>query len=172
MMCTREPLNSTRLDLVPLEKEDYESLYLAANDPEIWAQHPDPLRYTPYGFTKYFRTLLGTDLPYVIVDKATQRVIGASAFYQYDEAKKTVTIGYTFLNKNYWGGSYNKELKSLMLNHAFKYVDRVFFYVGMDNQRSKKALEKIRAVQEAETTEASAAGKLLYSLSKTDFLSA
>lgn len=172
MRCTKETLYSPRLDLVPLETEDYEALYLAANDPEIWAQHPDPLRYTPYGFTKYFRTLLGTDLPYVIVDKATGRVIGASAFYQYDEEKRTVTIGYTFLNKNYWGGSYNKELKSLMLGHAFKHVDRVFFNVGTDNQRSKKALEKIGAVQEAETAETSAAGKLLYSLSETDFLSA
>ena len=54
-------------------------------------------------------------------------------------------IGWTFLERAFWGGAYNAELKSLMLDHAFRFVDRVVFVVGEDNLRSQKALEKIGA---------------------------
>ena len=54
-------------------------------------------------------------------------------------------IGWTFLERAYWGGSYNGELKRLMLDHAFLYVDRVVFVVGEHNLRSQKALMRIGA---------------------------
>ena len=47
--------------------------------------------------------------------------------------------------RRFWGGSYNCELKSLMIEHAFRFVDRVVFVVGENNLRSQKALEKIGA---------------------------
>ena len=37
------------------------------------------------------------------------------------------------------------NLKSLMLDHAFRFVERVLFVVGENNMRSQKALEKIGA---------------------------
>jgi RimJ/RimL family protein N-acetyltransferase len=54
-------------------------------------------------------------------------------------------IGYTFIEREFWGRRYNAELKSLMLNHAFQFVDRVLFEVGRDNIRSQRALQKLRA---------------------------
>jgi RimJ/RimL family protein N-acetyltransferase len=36
-------------------------------------------------------------------------------------------------------------MKSLMLDHAFRYVDRVLFEVGENNLRSQRALQKIGA---------------------------
>jgi RimJ/RimL family protein N-acetyltransferase len=56
-----------------------------------------------------------------------------------------VEIGWTFLERRFWGGSYNRELKKLMLDHAFNFVDHVVFVVGEKNLRSQKALEKIGA---------------------------
>jgi len=56
-----------------------------------------------------------------------------------------VEIGWTFLERAFSGGSYNRELKSLMLDHAFRFVDRVLFIVGEKNLRSQKALQKIGA---------------------------
>lgn len=32
-----------------------------------------------------------------------------------------------------------------MLDHAFKFVDKVIFYIGADNIRSQKAIEKLGA---------------------------
>ena len=52
----------------------------------------------------------------------------------------------TFLARAYWGGAYNREMKRLMLAHAFQFVDRVIFIVGVDNIRSHKAMLKIGGV--------------------------
>ena len=45
------------------------------------------------------------------------------------------------------GGQYNREMKSLMLNHAFKFVENVVFLIGEKNIRSQKAIEKIGAIR-------------------------
>ena len=58
---------------------------------------------------------------------------------------RLLEIGWTFLAKAFWGGSYNRELKSLMIGHAFRFVDRVVFVAGEGNLRSQRALEKIGA---------------------------
>jgi RimJ/RimL family protein N-acetyltransferase len=36
-------------------------------------------------------------------------------------------------------------MKTLMLDHAFRFVDRVVFVVGENNLRSQKALQKVGA---------------------------
>jgi RimJ/RimL family protein N-acetyltransferase len=54
-------------------------------------------------------------------------------------------VGWTFLEREFWGGAYNHELKQLMLDHAFRFVDRVLFVVGENNIRSQKAVAKIGA---------------------------
>ena len=38
-------------------------------------------------------------------------------------------------------------MKRLMLDHAFKFVERVVFVIGVTNFRSQKALEKIGGVR-------------------------
>lgn len=144
-MLERKTLSNDLVKLIPLIKEDFEWLYAAASDPEIWEQHPDNMRYTPLGFTKYFQKLLQNDIAYLIVDNETERVIGGTSFYDYNADQKSVAIGYTFLAKNYWGGKYNQSIKQLMLNFAFETLDEVFFQVRKGNLRSQKALEKINA---------------------------
>ena len=49
--------------------------------------------------------------------------------------------------RKYWGGRYNREMKQLMLSHAFQFVENVVFFVGENNIRSQKATEKIGAVE-------------------------
>src|SRR5205807_7448323 len=58
---------------------------------------------------------------------------------------REVEVGWTFLEREFWDGTYNRELKQLMLEHAFRFVDRVLFVVGEQNLRSQKALAKIGA---------------------------
>jgi len=57
-----------------------------------------------------------------------------------------VEIGWTFLARSHWGGVYNREMKSLMLTHAFRFAERVVFVIGPQNWRSRKAVEKIGGV--------------------------
>ncbi|MBE8722374.1 GNAT family N-acetyltransferase [Sphingobacterium pedocola] len=151
-MIPRISLSNELIELIPLEKRDFDLLYLVASDKEIWAQHPDFNRYTPVGFTQYFKKLLNTDLPYLIIDKKTEHVIGATSFYEYNDKERSVAIGYTFLAKAYWGGTYNHSVKQLMIHTAFELVDKIIFHVREKNFRSQAALAKIGAIKEKEYT--------------------
>ena len=82
----------------------------------------------------------------IALEAGTQRVIGASRFHGYDKDKSEVEIGWTFLARSHWGGRYNRDMKQLMLRHAFRFVRRVVFLVDPANVRSQRGVEKIGAV--------------------------
>jgi Tannase and feruloyl esterase len=50
-------------------------------------------------------------------------------------------------SRSHWGGTYNRELKRLMLGHAFRFVGSVIFLVDPANLRSQRAVEKIGGVR-------------------------
>src|ERR1041384_6127067 len=61
--------------------------------------------------------------------------------------KSEIEIGWTFLARRHWGGSYNSELKRLMLDNALQFVENVVFYVCETNCLSQKSMEKIGGVK-------------------------
>lgn len=128
----------------PLKAADFEPLYAAASDPLIWEQHPAPDRHERNIFEQFFNRGLKSRGALVVLDKATNKLIGSSRYYDV-EGRDSVCIGFTFLTRAYWGGGYNRELKFMMLDHAFIYVRRALFHVGEQNVRSRKAMEKIGA---------------------------
>ncbi len=77
-------------------------------------------------------------------------------------------IGWTFLARSHWGGPFNGEMKRLMLQHAFQYVDRVVFVIYSTNYRSQRAVEKIGG-QLIETRPDVARGgtSLIYAITRT-----
>ena len=138
-------LQGRLLELRPLQLDDFEALFAAASDPLIWEQHPDSGRYKREVFQKFFDSAIESGGAFAIIERATGRIIGSSRYWNLDEVSGEVEIGWTFLERKFWGGTYNGELKCLMIDHAFRYVDRVVFIVGETNLRSQKALEKIGA---------------------------
>jgi RimJ/RimL family protein N-acetyltransferase len=137
--------------LRPLRADDWDNLYGVASDPLIWEQHPCNDRYQEEVFREYFRGALECGGALLIMDAADDRVIGSSRFDRYDAEKSEIEIGWTFLARSHWGGVYNRELKKLMLDHAFRFVQSVVFLVGPKNVRSQKAVEKIGGVREGVT---------------------
>ena len=134
------------LELRPLAPGDWESLFAVASDPLIWEQHPAQDRYEEEVFKEFFREALESGGAFVVIDRKTREIIGSSRYFGFDPGKREIEIGWTFLARTYWGGKYNRELKNLMLDHAFRFVESVVFLVGPTNVRSQKALEKIGAV--------------------------
>ncbi len=137
-------LKGTLLELRPLRQDDFPALYAVASDPLIWELHPSPDRYKPDVFKEFFREAMESGGALIARDG---RVIGSSRFHGYDEEKSEIEIGWTFLARSYWGGVYNREMKQLMLAHAFQFVRSVVFLVGPENRRSQRAMEKIGGVR-------------------------
>ena len=133
------------VELRPLREEDFPTLFAVASDPLIWEQHPQPDRYTEPVFRQFFRGGMESGGAFIVVDRKDGRVIGSSRFAEYDETKSEIEIGWTFLARSHWGGRHNREMKRLMLAHAFRFVRRVIFRVGPLNRRSQRALENIGA---------------------------
>ena len=128
-------LGGELIELRPLEAGDFEALRRAAADPLIWEQHP-VRRHEPDVFRAFFDEQLASRGALVVVDRRTGEVIGTSRYHGYDTGDREVEIGWTFLARSHWGGAVNGELKRLMVEHAFRYVDRVVFVVHDANVRS------------------------------------
>ena len=135
------------IELRPLQIEDFNDLYNVASDPLIWEQHPNKDRYKEEVFREFFRGALESHGALIAIDCKDKKVIGSSRFFGYDEEKSEIEIGWTFLARTHWGGKYNREMKQLMLRHAFRFVNNVVFLVGSQNLRSQKAVEKIGGVR-------------------------
>lgn len=140
-------LKSEILEVRPLRADDFQELYAVASDPLVWEQHPNSDRYKHDVFRKFFDEAFASGGALVVIDRKTGHVIGSSRFNCYDLARSEVEIGWTFLARSHWGGIYNGELKRLMMEHAFKFVDNVIFFIGSTNLRSQRALEKIGGVR-------------------------
>jgi RimJ/RimL family protein N-acetyltransferase len=133
-----------RTRLRPLEASDFENLCAVASDPLIWEQHSDKSRSTRTGFETFFSQALASRGSLVVVDGRTGNVIGCTRYHQYVPGP-SVTIGYTFLARAYWGGPTNREMKRLTIEHAFTDVSKVMFCVAEGNTRSRRAVEKLGA---------------------------
>ena len=138
-------LKGDLIELRPLAAQDFDAVFAAARDPLIWEQHPEPDRYERDVFQRYFDSAIASRGAFAIVERTSGRIIGCSRYCNLKLAEREVEIGWTFLERAFWGGTYNRELKSLMVEHALRFVDRVVFVVGERNVRSQKALEKIGA---------------------------
>lgn len=134
----------------PLTEEDFEGMFNAASDPEVWSQHPNKNRYKRDEFTNFFKGAMESGGAFAIKDLATGKIIGSTRFYDLNKEENSILIGYTFYAKKYWGKNYNSSLKILMIAHAFQFVDTILFHIGATNFRSQKSIERIGAKKIAE----------------------
>ena len=144
----RQPtIQGERLLLRPLHADDWDGLFAVASDPLIWEVHPARDRWQEPVFRAFFAAALARGGALVVIDREGGRIVGSSQYHDYRaEAGGSVEIGWTFLARSLWGGSFNREMKRLMLSHAFAAVERVHFIVGEDNVRSRLAMTKIGGV--------------------------
>ena len=170
MVFELQPVLSGRLlELRPLAVADLDAVYQAARDPLIWELHPEPDRHRPEVFQRYFDGAIASRGAFAVIDRASGRIIGCTRFCNLDVAAGEVEIGWTFLERAYWGGAYNAEMKALMLEHAFRFVERVVFVVGENNVRSRRAVEKLgaRLLRRAPRPDESGTWNVVYGLTRT-----
>jgi RimJ/RimL family protein N-acetyltransferase len=157
----------------PITADDWRELFGAASDPAIWELHPVRNRYTEPAFREFFDGAISSKTAFVFVDRATGRLIGSSRYHGYDADLSEIEIGWTFIVRDCWGGRTNREVKRLMLEHAFGFVDTVIFWVGNQNWRSQRAVEKIGGVRRGGLhfrEGSSTAPYFIFAIAKQDYL--
>jgi RimJ/RimL family protein N-acetyltransferase len=158
----------------PVDVDDFDALFAVASDPLIWEQHPNKNRYQRAVFETFFKGALDSGGALCVIDNATGELIGSSRYYNLDEARSVVSIGYTFIARSAWGRQYNRALKTLMLDHAFQFVDRVVFEVGAANVRSRKAMDKLGGILIGEAPVSyygeQSTQNVIYKIDKSDWL--
>jgi len=162
-------LKGPLLHLRPLLPSDHDVLFAVASDALIWEQHPDKTRSTPDGFRTFFQGALDSGGALLITRADTGEVIGSSRYHGYNEAASEVEIGWTFLARTYWGGVYNGELKRLMLDHAFQYVNSVVFLIGPNNIRSQRGTMKTGAIRDGSRVNERGEESFAYRLTKSEW---
>jgi len=137
------------VDLIPLEKEHFEELSLAASDKRIFEYFPSDVSVKEI-FLKVYNTAIedrdkGTCYPFIIYQKKTGKVIGSTRLMDIVHRDEKLEIGFTWLVKEYWATGINLECKLLLLTFAFTILKarRVQIKTDENNIRSRKAIEKI-----------------------------
>jgi RimJ/RimL family protein N-acetyltransferase len=144
--------NSLRLE--PLASHHLTQLAAAINDGELWkipvtlVPHPDNLPAFLADADLAFRS--GSCLAFVIIDKASNTVVGSSRFSSINLVHKRLEIGFTFLAGSWQRTHVNTEAKYLMLQHAFEYwqCNRVELVTDVLNAQSRAAIVRLGAREE------------------------
>ena len=117
-------LKGTMVDLIPLEKEHFDELYLAAADKKLWEFIPSD-ESEREKFNALYNTALeerekGNHYPFVIQHKQTKKFIGSTRFLDIVPKDKKLEIGFTWITRDYWGTAINFECKLLLMTFCFE----------------------------------------------------
>lgn len=141
--------------LKPLEFKDFKGLKEVALDPEIWQYMPLTYLVQPGDLHEYIKKARkqrrqSLRYPFVIIDKLSGDIAGSTSYGNISLVDKRLEIGWTWLGKKYQGSGINKHCKFLLLKYAFETLafERVELKTDVLNHRSRKAIQKIGAIEE------------------------
>ena len=147
-------LEGQTVRLEPLAAEHEEELWQVGQDPRIWE-----FMFIDVRTRADFHTVLGlaldaaaagTRVPFVIVERASNRLIGSTSYFNFMPQDRNLEIGHTWLGSDYWRTAANTECKYLLLRHAFETLNcaRVQFKTDALNLRSRAAIKRLGALEE------------------------
>ncbi len=144
-------LRGNLVSVAPLTLEHHDALVDVVRDGELWK-----LWYTkipaPEGIRADIERRLGlrergSMLPFVIIDNARDKIVGATSYMNIDAENQRVEIGSTWYAQNAQRTGLNTECKFLLLRHAFEELDciAVEFRTHFFNRQSRAAIERLGA---------------------------
>jgi RimJ/RimL family protein N-acetyltransferase len=147
-------LETEKVLLRAMKPEDFENFLPITGSPGLW---------------KYFSRELNDDkqllawireamkdrgnqnrVPFTIIDKMGNAVCGSTSLGNISFPDKRIEIGWTWLGEPFLGSGINTHCKFLLLQYTFEVMmfERVEIKTDNLNERAKKALRKIGAVEE------------------------
>ena len=147
-------LVSKSVILRPLRETHIEALVQAAADGCLWELWftgvPSKESASAYVKQALLDQEKGLALPFVVIDRATNTVIGSTRFCNADLKNQRVEIGYTWYAKSFQRSSVNTECKQLLLTHAFETLEAIAveFRTHWHNLASRQAIARLGAKQD------------------------
>lgn len=132
--------------------DDLEGLCDAANDGEIW-KNPFAVFPSVDEMSVYLQNLIKHDntlLPFIIVEKKSNKIIGTTRFLHMDHENRRVEIGHTWIAESFRGTAVNTEAEFLILQYAFEKLRCIAVEIRADvlNKVSRKTIETLGAKQD------------------------
>lgn len=147
-------LEGALVKLVPLEKSHKVDLAFATSDGKLWELWytlvPSPATVDQYLDKALSEQRAGQSLPFAVIDKKTNTVVGTTRFLNVDATNKRVEIGATWYAKRVQRTGLNTECKYLLLKHAFETLKciAVEFRTNFHNHTSRNAILRLGAKQD------------------------
>ncbi|MGQ7806669.1 GNAT family N-acetyltransferase [Hafnia alvei] len=142
------------VELHPMQVEHRQPIIDAASDGQLWEMTltviPSPQSIDKYLTHAFEQRENGSQMPFVIVDADSRKVVGCTRFWKIDPANRKLEIGHTWLSHSFQRSGINTEAKYLLLSYAFEVMNcvRVQFTTDENNARSRAAILRIGAQQE------------------------
>lgn len=155
-MLTIEPvtLEGKLVRLEPLRRQHGEGLWEAGQFEEIWTYMSSKMN-KPEDAHAFIDLALkneveGTELPFVIVNRQSGKIIGSTRFLNISRKDRGLEIGYTWLTPSVWKTAINTECKLLLLRHSFEDLGciRVQLKTDSRNKNSQRAIARIGGTYE------------------------
>ncbi|HWK24434.1 MAG TPA: GNAT family protein [Ureibacillus sp.] len=147
-------LENDVVQLRPVQLDDVEGIAKAAKYPEIW-EHMSVTLLTEEAVLQHVKKSIkeretNQTYMFVIVHKASNRIIGCTSFLDIAENHKRLEIGSTWITPEFWRTDVNTNCKYLLLTYCFERMklNRVQIKTGHENIRSQKAIERLGATKE------------------------
>ncbi len=147
-------LETPRVLLRPMSMEDHGSFLALTNDPGMWDYFTlnlaDPEQLTTWMEMAMNDRAANTRRPFTIIDKSTGAIAGSMSMGNISPYDLRLEIGWSWLGKEYRSTSINRHAKFVMMRYAFDILrfERVEFKTDVLNERARRGLEKIGAVEE------------------------
>ena len=144
-------LHGQHASLVPLAHSHHDDLVESVKDGELWTlwytSVPTPDRLRAEVDRRLELQRQGSMLPFAVIEKSTDEVVGMTTFMHIDAINRRVEIGSTWYRKRVQRSALNTECKLLLLSHAFEQLNciAVEFRTHFFNQQSRAAIERLGA---------------------------
>ncbi|ATI53330.1 GNAT family N-acetyltransferase [Bacillus anthracis] len=144
-----------RAKLRLMDGNDVETLFsIVEGNREIWAyliskmdSVQDMQQYVQKAIQGYGK---GAQIPFVVVDQQTNKIVGSTRLYNISVEDKTVELGQTWYHPSVQRTSINTECKYMLLQYAFEKLHMLRVQIKTDarNEKAQRAIERLGAVKE------------------------
>lgn len=140
--------------LEPLRLEHSDNLFEVGAEESLWRWTTNVIK-SAEDMKRYIETALdeerrGVSLPFVTIEKASNKIVGSTRFGNIDTKNRRAEIGWTWINPAWQKTFVNTGAKFLMLQYAFEIWKCVRVELKTDalNEKSRRAILRIGATEE------------------------